>query len=96
MIFSLILGINSASITLGFKCYHGWDLYCPWVQLLHFCLIQACLNRQNLNKNHFKTRIGCYWFLVTMFDQKKEAMEFAINFTVLEVAMLSDYAKCIS
>ena len=30
-----------------------------------------------------------------MFDQKKEAMEFAINFTVLEVAMLSDYAKCI-
>ena len=96
MIFSLILGINSASITLGFKCYHGWDLCYPRVQLLHFCLIQACLNWQDLNKNHFETRIGCHWSLVTMFVHKKEAMEFAINFTILEVAMLSDYVKCIS
>ena len=31
-------------ITFGSKCYHGWDLYYPWVWLLHFCLMQACLN----------------------------------------------------
>ena len=86
-------------INLGYKyCFHH-----AWVQmlsrmgpLLHFCLIQACRNWQDLNKNHFETRIGCHWSLVTMFDHKKEAMEFAINFTILEVAMLSDYVKCIS
>ena len=47
-------------------------------------------------KNHFKTRIGCYWSLVTMFDQKKEGMQFARNFTVLEVTRLSEDVKRIS
>ena len=46
-------------------------------------------------QNHFKARIECYWSLVTMFDQKKEAMKFAINLAILKLIMLSDHAKCI-
>ena len=31
---------NTAFITLGSKCYYGWDFYYTWVQLLQLCLLQ--------------------------------------------------------